>query len=484
MFDILCLNLPYLYPNRLPSFSRPSRSPSTTRGGTIYFPIALSTMVNYAYERGFSGFVLDCVIENYSEEDVLNFIKKTIIKPKVIVIDTSTPSIENDCNIADKIQKQNPNIKVVLVGRHVTYAPEETLQRYCKNVKLIAGREFYSQIIELLEGKDYKKIKGLTYKDDDKIIRNPDAEYIHPDEFGFISEVYKEQLHIKEYFYASCRYPYILLQAAWGCPHNCSFCNEVVKQNYRHRNTEHIIEELKFIKKELPYVKEILWDDPTFVVDEQFTQDLSNKIIEEKIKIKWSCATRANISFETLKIMKKSGFRLAHIGIESSSQEVLNSINKGMDINKETQYLHDCKKLGVLNHCCIIVGLPQDTEETIKNTLQYVKSVPIDSLQVFPPIPTPGLPFYEICKQKGYLLTEDYSQWLKADGSYAVVVNYPHLSNMAIEKWVERFYTEFYSRPSFILYKMKQSLLSYNELRRNYRGFKNLWYYGKNKKRL
>lgn len=472
MTDLLCLNAPFL-----PYFSRPSRSPCVTRGGTLYYPMSLLTMTSYAVQKGFDAKIIDCISHpnpNWKKE-----IKK--LNPKLIAVDTSTPSIYNDIRIADELQKELPKSKVILVGRHVTYAPTESLN-FCKNVNVVARREFFIPVIELLEEKDYKKINGFSYKENGKIKHNKDAEIIkNVDEFGFLSKVIKENLNVNNYYYSSVRHPYIMLQSAWGCPHNCLFCNEVIKSRYRHRSIENIIEELKWVRINLPNVREIIWDDPTFVVDESFTQKLCNSIIDNKINLHWSTMTRANISLETLKMMKKAGARVMHVGLESSTQESLDFVNKNMIFENEVEYLKNCEKVGILNHACFIIGLPGDTKETIISTIERAKKLPaIDSIQCFPLVPTPfenifdeetkGTVWEHLIKNN-YLITKDYNKWLKPDGSYNCVISYPNLTNKEIEGFIEQFYKEFYYRRSFIFYKIKQSMKSFYDLKRNYISF-------------
>jgi radical SAM superfamily enzyme YgiQ (UPF0313 family) len=434
-------------------------------------------MTSYAIQKGFDAKIMD-LIANF-RSDWKAEIKK--LNPSVIAVDTSTPSIANDVKIANELQEELPNSKVILVGRHVTYAPTETLNS-CKNVKVVARREMYSQIIEVLNGKEYHKTDGFSFKEDGKIRHNKDSEVIkNVDDFGFLSKVIKDQLNVNDYYYSSVRNPYIMLQSAWGCPHNCAFCNEVIKNKYIHRSLESVIEEIKWIKTNLPMVKEIIWDDPTFVVNESFIQEICNKMIEDKIKINWSTMTRANISLETLKLMKKAGAKTMHIGMESATQASLNFINKNMIFENEVEYLKNCEKVGILNHACFIIGLPNDTKETIRATINKAKKLPaIDSIQCFPLIPTPFENIFneeakgtiwEYLIKNNYLITRDYEKWIKPNGSYNCVVSYPNLTNVEIEHFVEQFYKEFYYRAGFIFYKIKQSIKSFEDLKRNFRSF-------------
>ncbi|MHA1676498.1 MAG: hypothetical protein ACTSU6_04905, partial [Candidatus Njordarchaeales archaeon] len=181
-----------------------------------------------------------------------------------------------------------------------------------------------------------------------------------------------------------------------------------------------------------------------------------------------------------------------HIGLESPNEENLEKfIHKGMKFEEEVEYLERCKKVGIRNHGCFIIGFPADTHETLRMGLEYIKKLPaIDTIQVFPLIPTPfedifdkesrGTPF-KLLLDNGCLIPDvygkdgiDYSKWLYPDGRYRCVVSYPHLTNKDIERWIEIYYKEFYFRPKYILYKLKQSLFSYQELKRNWMGFKTM----------
>lgn len=472
MTDLVGLNAPFM-----PYFSRPSRSACVTRGGTIYYPISLLSAASYAIGKGFDAKVIDLIAEprNNWMESIVD------MNPKIILVDTSTPSIYNDINVADTLQAKLPKSKVVLCGRHVTYAPSESL-KMCKEVNTVLRGELFIPTVEMLEGKDPKSIKGTSHIDKGKVVHNKNSELLQNlDEIGMVAKIIKDQLDTRKYFYASLMNPYIMLQTAWGCPYDCNFCSEVTKRKWRHRSIESVIEELKFLDKEMPHIKEIYWDDPTFVVDENFTQQLCNSIIENKIKVRWSCVTRANITYDTLKIMKQANGRTMHIGLESTNQESLNNVNKNMELQEELDYLERCKKAGVMNHVCLIFGLPGDTNETLRSTVGMMKKLPaVDSVQIFPLIPTPfedildkesESTMWDYLIKNNYLLTRDYSKWLKPNGTYNCVISYPNLSNEDIEKWVETGYKEFYFRAPYALHKLSQSLRNFEELKRNTRGF-------------
>jgi len=460
----------FLNPPFLPKFSRYSRSPCITRGGTLYYPIMECIAATYAESKGFRTKVIDSIAGNISKADTLEMIKE--LKPKLVNVATSTPSIYVDIEMVNKIKVALPGTIVALVGRHASWAAEETLKKSKADCVLI--NEYYIQAVQILQGVHFDKIKGIAYKKGGKIKINREGKLLDPNDIPLISPIIKRDLKVENYFYASLKNPYIMLQHSWGCAFNCDFCNEMYKSSYRHRRPEITVEELKYIEKELPQVQEVLFDDPTFVINEAHTKALCKLLIKEKIKLTWSCNLRSNVSLETLKLLRRAGCRLAHIGVESLTQEGKNSIHKGMTLDNEVNFLNNAKRAEVLIHGCFIIGLPGDTKEDIELTIERAKKLPMDSVQVFPLIPTPNTVTWKWAKENGYLATTDYSKWLKPDGSYNSVISQPQLTNIDVEEMVEKFYKEWYFRPTFILYKFKQSIKNWQEFKRNIISFKNM----------
>jgi len=460
----------FINPPFLKGFSRYSRSPCVTRGGTLYYPVMLALGTGYLQKNGHEVLLIDAIAENKKTREVLS--KLTNFKPDIIVIETSTPSINKDINFAKESKRLMNRAKIVLVGRH--FNKKETAEKLLKKEKeidIIARKEFYDEVLDLANKKSLRSIKGITYIQNKKIKSNIDGKPINPDDLPFVSKIYKEFLDYKKYFYASLRYPYLMLQFGYGCPFGCAFCNEMHHASYRHRSIKNFIEELEYIEKNFPDVKELHLDDPTFYINNEITKELCEVMIKKRFKFKWSTNVRCNVPLDILKLMKKAGCRLVHVGIENINQDVLTKINKGIKSDTITRFLFDAKKAGILVHACFIMGLPGDTEITLRKTLDYAKAVPLDSIQAFPLIPTPGELSYDWAKNKGYLISEDYSQWLNKNGGYNCVISRPDLTKEQVEWWAEKFYKEFIFRISFVLYKIKQSLKSWQEFKRNFKTF-------------
>jgi len=170
-----------------------------------------------------------------------------------------------------------------------------------------------------------------------------------------------------------------------------------------------------------------------------------------------------------MKLMKKAGCRLVIPGYESGVQEILNRSHKGITLEQSLKFSMNAKKAGLLVHGCFMFGLPGETKETIRKTIEFAKKLNPDTAQFFPLITYPGTEAYEWAKRKGYLLTEDYSKWLTPEGMHNTVISLPGLSNKELVKICNKARREFYLRPSYIFYKLKQIMLNSGEAKRTFK---------------
>jgi radical SAM superfamily enzyme YgiQ (UPF0313 family) len=170
--------------------------------------------------------------------------------------------------------------------------------------------------------------------------------------------------------------------------------------------------------------------------------------------------------------MEKAGCRLIIPGCESGVQKLLDNAHKGITVQQSIRYSRNAKKAGLLVHACFIFGLPGETKQTIRKTIEFAKKLNPDTAQFFPLMVYPGTEAYEWAKKNGYLLTEDYSKWLTADGRHRTVISLPGLSSEEIVKACDQARREFYLRSSYLLYKIKQSLLHPEEAKRNIKSAK------------
>ncbi|MGB9708177.1 MAG: B12-binding domain-containing radical SAM protein [Candidatus Pacearchaeota archaeon] len=472
---ILLLNPPYL-----PRYSRQSRSPCVTKSGTFYYPYFLAYAAGVLEKAGFEVKIIDAVAQEFSHGKTVEEVKK--FAPTLVVIDTSTPSIYNDVAIATKI-KQVTQAHVTLVGTHPTALPNETLA-LGKADSICRGEFDYTVrdlALALNKGNKLETVLGLSYRDGKKIIHNAPRPLIkNLDALPFVSEVYLKHFGekgIKKYFYASLRWPQVTILTARGCPYNCAFCNSPFKTSYRPRSIKNVVAEFKFIKKNLPFVKEIMIEDETFPASKKRTINLCKALVKNKNKLRWSCNARVNTDLETLKWMKKAGCRLLCVGFESPEQSLLNAVHKGTSEKMQIDFMKDTKRTGLLVNGCFILGLPGETKETIRKTIEFAKKLNPDTAQFYPLMVYPGTEAYAWAKKKRLLTTEDYRKWLTKEGYHHTTISRKRLSTKELVALCDLARKEFYVRPRYIIPKFSQVLASPSEAIRTLKSGKTFFKY-------
>ncbi|MBT3362711.1 MAG: radical SAM protein [Chloroflexi bacterium] len=477
--NILVLNPPFVS-----RFSRTSRSPGVSLGGTLYYPFWLAYAVGVLEKSGFDVRFIDACADDYSLSQVTDLVSD--FNPGLIVIDTSTPSIYNDVRVAEHLKQIFPSSFIVFVGTHPSAIPEETLQLSDK-IDAVAVGEYDYTVRDLAnclaKGQDLAGVDGLVHRKNGEILRNKNRELIQNiDELPFVTQVYKKHLNIKNYFFGASDYPMAMIITGRGCPHKCFFCvypQTFHSRKYRPRSASSIVDEFEYVTENLPQVKEIGIEDDTFTANQNRTIEFCRMIIERGIKIKWYCNVRVNLKLETMQWMKKAGCHLITVGFESADQDCLNQMRKGITVEQIRAFVKNTKKARLLVHGCFIVGNPGETKETLEKSLKVAKELNCDTMQFFPLIPYPGTEAYKWAKENGYLISEDYNNWANEDGMYCSVLNLPGLSPTEISVFCKRAVREYHLRPRYIIMKLKQIVFHPKEIARTIKGtmffFKNFF---------
>ena len=463
---VLVLNPPFL-----PRFSRSQRSPAVTKSGTLYYPFWLAYTTGVLEEAGFETLLVDAPADGLDKRDVLKLAKD--FNPRLIVLDTSTPSIYNDVEIAASLKNELPDSFVTLVGTHVSALPEETLNLN-KKIDALARGEYDYTIRDLaycLKAKDdIRKVEGISFRQNNTIIHNPDRPKItNLDELPFVSKVYKRYLNIKNYFFAASDYPEVQIFTGRGCPFRCFFCvypQTFHGRNYRARSPANVVEEFKFISNELPQVKEIIIEDDTFTINSKRVVEICDLLISEGIKTKWNANVRLDLELETMKKMKKAGCHLLIIGFESADQTILDNIHKGYRAEKIREFVKNAKTAGLLMHAAFMAGNPGETKETLAKNIKLAKELLPDTVQFFPLMVYPGTEAYQWAQENGYLMANKFSDWLTKEGLHNCVIGLPNLSAKNIVRWCDVARKEYYLNPRYLLYKLKQIAFHPEEIKR------------------
>jgi anaerobic magnesium-protoporphyrin IX monomethyl ester cyclase len=469
---ILMLNPPFL-----PKFSRFSRSPAVTKSGTIYYPIWHAYATGVLEKEGHDVKLVDAPADGLLRE--VCFKIATDFQPEMVVVYTSTPSIFNDIDIAGSIKALLPQSFVVLTGPHVSALPIECL-KIDERIDAIARREYDITLVDLSSGlftlENLEKVSGVTFRRNGEIISTPDREFIEDlDSLPFVSAIYKKHLTIENYFYAHCRYPTVSIFTSRGCYARCNYCvypEQMFGRRQRQRSPENIVAEFQYIEKEIPQAKEVLIDDDTFSFDQEHTKRFCELMIEKQIKIPWTVECRANLSYETMSMMKKAGCRLVVIGFESADNTILKNVHKGISVEKMRKFVENAKNADILIHSCFMAGNQGETKETLMKSLDFAREINADTCQFFPLMVYPGTEAYEWAKKNGYLLTEDYSKWLTDGGLHNCVVSTPELSANELITFCDDARKKYYLSRKYLAYKLFQMIRSPGEIKKTLKSAK------------
>ncbi len=364
-----------------------------------------------------------------------------------VVMHTSSPSFGSDAKVAAALKDANPRLSIGFVGAKVAVQPEESL-RDAPAVDWVARNEFDFTVKEVAEGREFDAIDGLSFRDGaGRIVHNRDRAILEDmDRLPFVTEVYKRDLRIEDYFIGYLKHPYISLYTGRGCKSRCTFClwpQTVGGHRYRVRSTAHVIEEIRLAKAYFPQVREFFFDDDTFTDNLPRAEAIAREL--GKLGVTWSCNAKANVPRETLKILKDNGLRLLLVGYESGNQQILHNIKKGMRIEVAKRFSRDCRELGITIHGTFILGLPGETKETIEETVRFALEVNPHTLQVSLAAPYPGTELYQQAVENGWLDTA-HAELVDAHGIQIAPLHYPHLTHTEMFDNVEAFYRRFYFR--------------------------------------
>lgn len=412
-------------------------------------------------KAGFKPAVLDLGIE----KEPYQVLDKTLdeIRPRFVGLTSTSPLFFEVADIAKRVkEKFGSDVKIVYGGPHATAMPVDSLEK--SDIDIVVTSEGEETIVEICQEKNLADIKGIYYKDNGKILSTPPRPLIKdfnslpfPDIGVYDVKRYKASRLV------SRGTPAINLETSRGCPHNCSFCNKnIFGRLFRPKEPERVIEEIKYFLKS--GIKGIRIADDKFTVDINRARKICELILKEKLKFPWTLAAGIRVDNrgkefeEFLRLAKKAGCYEAGIGFESGDQESLNSIDKGITLEQSIKCMEIVKRVGMESVGFFIFGLPTDTEESLKKTMDFAVRLNPDLAKVTIAMPFPGTRLFEQYEKEGRIKTRDWSKYNLH--KIADVYEHPHLSSEILDKYYYLFYRKFYFRLSFLARRVIRGLLN------------------------
>lgn len=408
--------------------------------------------------------LVDAPPHDQTRDDVLRIARDY----ELAIIHTSAPTLRGDAELAEALKSQNPDLLVGLVGAHAAVLPEPTLMA-SGAIDFVGRKEFDFTCQDVALGKPLAEIDGLSFRREGKFVHNPERATITDfDALPSVMDVYARDLEIEKYFIGYLKHPYVSHYTGRGCPAQCTFClwpQTVGGHKYRAKSPAGVAREMAHAQRLFPQVKEFFFDDDTFTAYQPRAREIAKEL--GKLGMTWSCNARANVNYETLKTMRDNGLRLLLVGYESGNQQILDNIKKGIRLEEAREFTRNCKKLGITIHGTFILGLPGETRETIRETIEFAKEVDPFSMQVSLAAPYPGTELYRQAKENGWF-SEDLDL-VDSHGQQTAALQYDGLSRDEIFAALERFYKAYYFRPRPIARIVGEMLVDWDVMKRRLR---------------
>ncbi len=400
--------------------------------------------------------------------------------PKYYLTEVTAPTLQNDMYgvfLAKAIGAQT-----MAFGTHVTPLPYETMEPFPALDYILRGEPEMTlrEIVDTLEGKpttdpsivklltdtgshvptksyaetngDLSHIKGLIWRKDGKVVINPDRPFIP--NLDDLPTPLHNLLPLDKYRGPMMKGAYSFVVPSRGCSAGCIYCIKHVSYQWslRLRSPENIMKELRLLKSlGINYVQ--FYAD-LFTLSRDQVVGLCKMMIDEKIDMHWMSNSRVDyVDEEMLQLMAKAGCWMISWGIESGSYEILKRAHKGADPAKAARALTWARQAGIRNWGYFIIGLPGETEETIRQTIAFSKKLPLDIALFHIAAPYPGTPFFFEVVENGWF--RPGTRWEEVDMDRSTVLDYPNLRAERLEYWQKRAFREWAFRPGPILWFLR-----------------------------
>src|SRR6266705_150979 len=447
-----------LNPPSFPNFDggASSRWPAAREIASFWYPVWL------AYPAGLikDSRLLDAGPHGVTPEETIQMSKDY----DFVALYTSTPGWKNDVRLAEMMKAAHPGLKLAFVGPPVTSQPDQALNS-SEAIDFVVRKEIDYALKEFAEGREIRDIQGVSFRKDGRNVHNADRPPLHDlDSLPFASDVYKRDLDITRYNVPFLLNPYISFYTSRGCPALCTFClwpQTHSGHRWRLRSTDDVASEVRYALEAFPQMKEIFFDDDTFNYQKARTIELCAKL--KPLKFTWSCTSRVTTDYDTLKAMKEAGYRLLIVGYESGDPQILKNIKKVATGDMAERFTANCKKLGLVVHGDYIIGLPGETPQSLRKTIDFAKRLDNETIQVSIAHPYPGTEFYDYAKKNDLITIDSMTDEV---GHQLPTVIYPGLDRAELVDWVERFYGEYYFRPRVIWRVVRKAIFDSTERKR------------------
>lgn len=429
--------------------------------GAFHLPsLAVAVLGALARQNGYTPFVMDLTLDDPS--DGTRNLDRVLsdLDPEFAGITCTSATFYLAIEAARRIREISPQVKIMIGGPHVSSLVEETLRMGCFDYIFIGEAEQSFQ--QFLQGVEPSRIDGIAFRDGSgaisvrasgQYLKNLD-DYPFPDYSLFNLDDY----HIAKL--QARRNPVVWIETSRGCPFDCKICNKVVHgQNFRPKSVDRVLAEIRYLKG--LGVREIHIADDGFTSDMKRAELICDRILAEGIDISWSCVNGIRVdrvSSHLLEKMKAAGRYRISFGIESGNQRILDNLGKHIKLEQIDHAVRLARRVGIEVFGFFIFGFEDDNGQSMQDTIEFAKKLPLDLAKASIMMPFPGSPLYDSYLERGLLFeTEDYRNY-NAYIPPHLVYRHPVLDWECVIAYQKRFYRSFYFNPRYIARRLAHSI--------------------------
>ncbi len=409
------------------------------------------------------GRALDCNVEGIDREAFLEH----SLTYDVYVFYANQETIAYDQETAILVKERRKDSLILFTGPYATVRPEKVMD--CGAIDGVIRGEAEIPLREVCRGVPLEEIRGITWRSGNSTISNPDADWLEDlDSLPWASRIIRRDLPLMKYRIPYLNHPYISIFSGRGCPSHCTYClwpQTVGGHRYRKRSIDDVAEEMIWIHKTMPAIREIQIEDDTFTCERDRVLELCDRL--KGTGIMWSCCSRHDLSIDILSRMKQAGARNLVVGFESGNDAILKRVKKGVNTEQARRFMEDCRKVGLRVHGCFVFGLPGETSETMQQTLDYALELRAHTVQFTIAAAYEGTEFNSYLREHGFLRDE---HGITDSGHLSARYDYPDLTGEQINEFTHHAWRSYYLRPSTILRQFVLAMTDFQNAKRFFHG--------------
>ncbi len=407
-------------------------------------PHGILSIAAWLEKEGFEVFVHDC-LGPYASSDFQTNIDE-IIKygANIIGFSATTSSFPDAARMAAAIKLQKPDVITVCGGVHCSALGSSLLKDYPAFDFLIKG-EGEITFAELAQGGDPAKVKGIVWRNGVEIVENAPREMI-PDLDILPFPAYEKLKGFPKGYnlplFSYAHFPGTSMVTSRGCMFQCSYCDRsVFKKGFRYNSAKYIYEHLKYLNQKFGVRHVNIYDD-LFTTDEQRIIDLCEMLAKDPIDMQFNCAVRVGYApDDLLKMLKNAGCLMVSLGIESADPDLLKKHKAGVTVDEVTDTVTRIQAAGLRAKGLFMMGLPGETEDSIRRTSDFVISLGLDDMNMAKFTPFPGAPLWKTIWEEGSF-EDDWEQMNCLNFVFVPkTIGSKELLDQLYNEHVKRFYT-------------------------------------------